>query len=164
MSDSLTIVLNTTNKAPSQYLNIPFTSVVEFGGELVWFGESGIYEEGGNTDNGTAISAWFDTPLHDFGKREQKELAAFDIGYETSGSLTLTITGDEDTTNARAFTLAPVRAGQLQQDNTKTLPKHKYGRKRYWGVRVANVGGCDFSVDYLALAPVILKRRARNAA
>lgn len=159
MSDRFTIALNLANKAPSQYLDAPFDSVVEWGGKLVFFGESGIFEEGGSTDDGTAISAWVDTPLHDFGSRGQKEIAAYDIGYEAGGSVKITLYADEDVTNARSFTHAAVKSGQVQQDGMKTLTRYAYGKGRYWKVRLENVAGCDCSFDYLALAPIFLKRR-----
>ena len=161
MSDSLTIALNLTNKAPSQYLDMPFTSVVSFNGKAVFFGPTGVFEEGGNLDIDQEIDAWIDTPLHDFGRREQKSIEAFSVGYEAAGNLTLTLYGDEDSTHARSFTLTRTTASQVQQDEKQTLKKHKYGKARYWKVRIANVSGCDFSVDYLALAPVIYKRRPR---
>jgi len=159
MSDNLTIAFNTLGKAPSQYTNMPFDSIVEFNGKLVMFGDSGIFEEGGLTDNGTAVSWWLDTPTHDFESREQKTIEAYDIGYESSSDVTVTLTGDEDTAHARVYTLAPVKTGQVQQDMMKTLKKYAYGKARYWKVRVAGTG--DFSLDFLALAPVFLKRKAR---
>jgi len=162
MSDSLTICMNTTGKAPSQYINVPFASVATFDGDLLYFGPTGIFVEGGATDAGTAISAWVDLPLHDFGKRSQKSIEAFDIGYEASGTLSLTLTGDEVAASARTFPLAPVKTGQVQQDHIQTLKKHLYGKARYWGVRVANTAGCDFSLDYLALAPVFYERKPRG--
>jgi hypothetical protein len=160
MSDRLTIALNLTNKAASQYTSMPFDSAVEFNGKLVFFGDTGIFEEGGQTDNGVEIAAWVDTRLHDFGDRGQKSIEAFDCGYESAGPLSLTLTGDEDSAHARAFTLTPVLSGQKQQDGMVTLRKCAYGDARYWGVRVANTAGCDFSLDFLALAPVFLKRRS----
>lgn len=162
MSDRLTIAMNTTNKAPSQYLSMPFDSAVEFNGKLVWFGEDGVFEESGSTDNGVEILAWFDTPIHDFGRREQKSIEAFDVGYEASGVIELTLYGDEDAVNARTFPLMRAKTGQVQQDGMQTLKKYRYGKARYWKGRISNVDGCDFSVDYLALAPVVLKRRPRN--
>ena len=161
MSDRLTIVTNTSNIAPSQYLSIPFDSAVEFNGKLVWFGDTGIYEETGDTDAGTEVLAWIDTPVHDFNSREQKTIEAIDIGYEAEEGLTVTLYGDEDTTHARELTFEPTKLGQVQQDGVKTLKKHKYGKARYWKVRVANVDGGDFSLDFLALAPVFLKRRGQ---
>ena len=159
MSDNLTIAMNTLGKFPSQYTNMPFDSVVEFNGKLVMFGDSGIFEEGGLTDNGTAVSWWLDTPTHDFESREQKTVEAYDIGYESSSNVTVTLTGDEKTAYARSYTLAPTKTGQVQQDMMKTLKKYAYGKARYWKVRVAGTG--DFSLDFLALAPVFLKRKAR---
>jgi len=160
VSDSLTIALNVNNKAPSQYFDMPFNSVVEFNGKTVFFGESGVFEEGGQTDDGEDISAWVVFPNHDFGRREQKSIEAFGIGYETSGNLSLTLYGAENDAHARTFTLEPVRDDQVQQDYMQTLKKYKYGKARYWTVKIANVAGCDFSIDYMALAPVVLKRRS----
>ena len=160
MSDRLTVVVNLLNKAPSQYFGVSFNSVVEFNGKLVYFGDSGVFEEGGDTDDGTAISAWFNTPLHDFGRREQKSIEAFGLGYESSGDLSLTLYGAENDTHARTFTLEPIRSGQMQQDHMQTLKKYKYGKSRYWMVQVKNVEGSDFSVDSVGLAPVVYKRRS----
>jgi hypothetical protein len=162
MADNLTIALNTLLKAPSQYINMPFDSVVEFNGKAVFFGESGVFEECGQDDDGTSISAWIDTPLHDFGRPDQKSIEAFDLGYESSGNLTVTLYAAEDDVHARTFTVTPRRPDQVQQDETRTLKKYKYGKSRYWGVRIANVNGCDFSLDYFALAPVFYKRRSRG--
>lgn len=160
--DSLAISVCMQNDAPSQYINMPFESVVEFNGKAVFFGSTGIFEESGDDDNGTDIDAWIDTPLHDFGNREQKSIEAFSIGYESDGDLQLILYGDEDEVNARTFVLEPTKEGQVQQDFMKTLKKYRFGKARYWKTRVINRDGSDFSVDYLALAPVKYKRRARN--
>lgn len=161
MSDKLTIALNLAENAASQYIGYPFDSVVQFQGKLVFFGETGVFEEGGGLLGAAAISAWVDLPLHDFGSQAQKSIEAVDIGYEASGTLTMTITPDQVVANARAITLAPVKAGQVQQDGMITLTRVANGKARYWGVRVANTAGCDFSLDYIALAPVFLKRRSQ---
>lgn len=158
MSETLTIALRLENKAPTQYTNFPFNSIVEFGGTPIVFGDTGIFTLEGATDNGTEIDAYFDLPLHDFSTRRQKLMAAVDVGFETSDDLTVTITPDEKSAYSRAVTISPPLSGQVQQDGYRTLPKVANGRGRYWGVRVANTNGCDFSVDYLALAPVFLKR------
>lgn len=158
MSDNLTISFNIAKAAPSQYTNMPFDSVVSFNGKLVFFGETGVFEEVGDTDAGTQINAWVDTPQHDFGDRDQKSIEAFDIGYETAGELTVTFTGDNDTDHSRSFTLERVAESQAHQGITKSLKKYRYGQKRYWAMRIANVDGCDFSLYHVALA---IKRRNR---
>ncbi len=161
MGDSLTIAMNMQNNAPSQYVNMPFDSVAEFNGKTVFFGPGGVYEEGGSDDAGTDISAWIDTPVHDFGSRNQKRVEAFDLGFETDGELVVTLTGDEDSATARQFVVEPVKDGQVQQDHRQTLKRYKFEKARYWKVRVANRDGSDFSIDHLALALVTLERRAR---
>lgn len=161
MADSLTIAINMQNSAPSQYLNMPFNSVVEFNGKTIFFGATGIFEEGGDSDDGADIDAWFDTPNHDFGERSQKSIEAFNLGHESEGEMVLTLYGDEDENTARTFVIEPVKeTSQVQQDYMKTLKKYKFGKARYWKTRLANRDGGDFSVDYLALAPVIYKRQS----
>ena len=160
MSDRLTIALNIGARAASQYLNYPFDSVVEFQGKAVFFGEGGIFEEGGGTQHGEDIQAWVELPLHDFERREQKSIEAVDLGYEAEDTLVMTITPDEQAVHARQIEFAPTKPGQVQQDGMVTLKKVANGKARYWGVRVENTDGGDFSIDYVALAPVVLKRRS----
>lgn len=161
MGDSLVISTNMFNVAPSQYINTPFSSVVRFNGKTVFFGPSGIYEEGGDTDNGTYISAWVDTPNHDLGSRDQKSVEAFSLGCESDGEMEVTLYGDEDEEKARTFVVVLAKdTPHAQQDFIKTLRKYRYGKARYWKVRLANRDGSDFSLDYLALAMIRYKRRA----
>jgi hypothetical protein len=158
--DSLTLALRLENFAASQYVGYPFNSVVEFNGKAVFFGDDGIFEEGGGTLDGTDIASWVDFPLHDFGKREQKSIEALDLGFEAAADLIVTLTPDEKTDYARVVPMSPVKSGSGQQDGMQTLRKVANGKARYWGVRIANTEGSDFSIDYLALAPVVLNRRA----
>lgn len=158
MGEALTIVVNTQTKAASQYIGSTFDSVAEFNGEAVFFGSTGVFEEGGDTDNSASISAWVDTPLHDFGTNQQKSLAGFSVGYETDGDVSLTLYGDEDEDTSRTIVIPPVRDGHAQHDVTRSLRRYKHGKARYWKVRFSNVDGSDFSLDYLALAPVFLQR------
>ena len=109
MSCSQTIALRLPNRATSQYLGYDFDSLVEFQGKLVFFGDDGIFEEGGGTLDGADIDAHFDLPLHDFGKREQKSIEAAGLGYETEGSLLMTITPDEVVAHAREITFTPTK-------------------------------------------------------
>jgi hypothetical protein len=162
MSDALTIALNVVNNAPSQYTNMPFESVVEFGGRALFFGASGVFEETGSTDDGTEIEAWIDTPAYDFARREQKSVEGISVGGEFADGVYVTVYMDEDTEHSRTYTADPVKAGQVQQDVVWTLKKYRYGKGRYCHVRIGNVDGGDFSVDYLGLAPVFYTRRPRR--
>ena len=159
MSDSLVIVMNLQRKAPSQYINQPFTSVIDFNGDPLFFGPDGIYLESGDLDGTEEINAWVDTPILDFGNRQQKSIEAIDIGYEAGDTLQVTLYGDEDENTARVFSFLETKGDQPQRDNMLTLKKYRFGKARYWKLRVANTLGCDFSLDYLAVAQVFLKRR-----
>jgi hypothetical protein len=147
------------NTAPSQYLNHPFTSVVNFNGKLVFLGETGVFEQGGQLDVATPIDAYFDTPLIDFGAREEKSLEAIDVGYETYGTMELRLIAGEESASTRIVTLPKIDRNSNQQGHSQTLRKAANSKARYHQVRVSNVDGCDFSLDYLALAPVFYKRR-----
>jgi hypothetical protein len=159
MGETLTIVVNLQTNAASQYVADEFDSVVEFAGNAVFFGAAGVFEEAGDTDDGAYIDAWVETPVRDFGKNNQKSIAAYSIGFEADGDVSLTLYGDEDVARARTFVLSPPLPDQVQQDITRPLPKYAYGKARYWNVRFANVDGSDFSLDYVELAPVTLQRR-----
>lgn len=156
--NTLALALDLFGAAPTQYSNFPFRSMGVFNGKPIACGDGGIFELTGDTDQGTAIAALVDLPVNDFGTRKQKRLRTAAVGYETGGSLTLTLTPDEGT--GTAYTLPRRRSAQVQQ--SAHLPLQRTAPGRYWSVRIENVSGCDFSLDELEIRPIILGDRPRG--
>ena len=150
----LSICLN--NLAVSQYCNHKFDSIVKFGERYIGAGQDGIATlDDAETDGGAVIDSVIELPLTDFGISHQKRLRSIYIGYETEGSLKLTVTNDEG--NVREYTLTALTAGNIQHGGKVSI--NRDGKGRYWKLKIENVNGCDFSIDMIEVIPVILGRK-----
>ena len=150
----LSVCLN--NLAVSQYCNHKFDSMVKFGGKYLAAGRDGIFTlDDAETDGGATIDSIVELPLTDFGISHQKRLRSIYIGYETEGSLKLTVTNDEG--NEREYTLTALKTGNIQHGGKVSV--NRDGKGRYWKLKIENVNGCDFSLDMIEVIPVILWRK-----
>jgi hypothetical protein len=152
-------VLNTVNKAPSQYTNFQFESLAFFAGKSLGAGTGGIFEHTGDDDEGTAIDAFIKTGLMDLGTGKLKNVPDVWVGFKGDGRLVLKVT----TTNATGTKVEDwyvsnpdTRGGELREG------RFELGRgieSRYWQWELHNKAGEDFELSEIALRPVILSRR-----
>ena len=150
----LSMCLN--NLAVSQYCRNKFDSMCKFGGKYLGAGRDGIATlDDAETDAGIIIDSIIELPLTDFGISHQKRLRSIYIGYETEGSLKLTVTNDEG--NEREYTLSALKTSNLQHGGKVSIDRD--GKGRYWKLKIENVDGCDFSLDMIEIIPVILGRK-----
>ena len=150
----LSMCLN--NLAVSQYCNHKFDSMVKFGERYIGAGRDGIaILNNAETDGGAVIDSIIELPLTDFGISHQKRLRSIYVGYETEGTLKLTVTNDEG--NEREYTLTALKTGNIQHGGKVQI--NRDGKGRYWKLKVENVNGCDFSLDMIEVIPVILGRK-----
>lgn len=150
----LSMCLN--NLAVSQYCNHKFDSMVKFGERYIGAGRDGIVTlDDAETDGGAVIDSVIELPLTDFGISHQKRFRSIYVGYETEGTLKLTVTNDEG--NEREYTLVALKTGNLQHGGK--VPVNRDGKGRYWKLKIENVDGCDFSIDMIEVIPVILGRK-----
>lgn len=151
-------VLNTVNRAPSQYTNFPFDSFARFGDRYFAAGDGGIFELTGNTDDGARIDAFIRTGLSNFGTGKMKRVPDVYVAYTSTGDLVLKVvttsaTGEkvEDWYRMAAKNANAVREGRFQPGR---------GLKSvYWQFELCNTGGDDFDLAELKLRPLILDRR-----
>ena len=154
--DYLGLCLRLPNYAPSQYGDYNFDSMCMFQGRPIAAGPNGIFTlDTAETDNGILIYSLIESRTTDFGTSRQSRLRAAYVGYETSGSLKLIIVNDDE--NERIYTLSPIKASQLQHGNKVSIGRD--GKGRYWIFKIENVDGCDFSLDFLEVIPIVMGRR-----
>lgn len=145
-------VVNTHTLGLSRYTGYAFNSV---GGG---FGvrSDGIYRLEGADDAGTAIPAWLETGLLDFGSAHKKQVPEAFLGVANDGRLLLKVTTSQDGKLVEDWYEATVV--NEAADNTRC----KIGRglkARYWKFRLENVRGSDFELESLEIRPVVLERR-----
>jgi len=132
-----------------------FNSYCQLGNSYLAANEDGVYSINEDaTADGTDIDAYFKLPRTDFGIPNDKRLRAMYLGYETDGSLLITITPDEDSTRAKSFILA----GRIstQKQHSGRIPLRRDLRGRYFDFKFANVDGADFSIDSIKLIVTVL--------
>lgn len=148
----LVLATELTIKAPSQYLNYSFSSMVKFGNRYYGGNADGLFElESGDTDNGTYIDAHFKLFTTDFGSRNLKRMRAIFVRGLSDGQLLFTVEDDEN--NERTYPLENVKSTSTGQK----VPVGRDGKGVYWSVKVANNEGSDFSINTLEALMLILK-------
>lgn len=151
-------VLNTATRAPSEYRGFHFDSLVTWQGRTFGAGTGGIFELGGDTDDGDPIQAFIRTGLSDFGTGKLKRLPDLYLGYAGSGDVVLKVihtseTGEktEDWYRMDAKTAGAVREGRVQIGRgIKT---------RYAQFELCNTAGAAIEFADVRLRPLILDRR-----
>ena len=141
----------------SQYSGFDFNSLCVFNGQYIGVSESGVFLLEGDSDNGADIDAFVELPNTDLGDSRQKRARSALIGYEADGDLELTVTLDE--TTEQTHTLRRNIGSQAQQSGMVPLNRTQPGR--YVQMKSANVGGCDFALDQVAIKPTLTGRKPR---
>ena len=152
----MTPVLSLSPQAPYFYDNFAFTGFASQGERQFAVGVDGLYELGGDTDDGQPIEARIETGLGDFGSPLLKTVDAVYLGYTATAGLTLTATtGHSAGTSIQNYSLA-------ETANATTQARIKLGKgvkARYWQFALANQLGGDFTIETLEVLPTVLGRR-----
>lgn len=143
-----------TKNATTQFVGYDFNSMVSFNGKQIAAHDSGLFELGGDTDDGVDIDAYFEPVLSDFGDAHPKRIRFLYLGYEADGQITVTTSDGlpEESAESETKTITPRFSGQQRVRISVTRALHG----RYWSFRIANKNGSDFSVD--SIIARIIKR------
>ena len=155
-------LINTESKGVARYTNFPFNSFAKAPwGAYVGATDTGLYELGGDTDDGEPITARIRSALTDFGDRRAKRVPAMYVGYTATGQMGLKVisTSEGGVKTEDHYLLEPrPAAGGVRES------RFKIGRgiaSVYLGFEVVNVGGADFALDVVEWLPIRLDRRVR---
>jgi len=155
-------LINTESKGVARYTNFPFNSFAKAPwGAYVGATDTGLYELGGDTDDGEPITARIRSALTDFGDRRAKRVPTMYVGYTATGQMGLKVisTSESGVKTEDHYLLEPRPAtGGVRES------RFKVGRgiaSVYLGFEVVNVGGADFALDVVEWLPIRLDRRVR---
>ncbi len=152
------ISLNLKRVAPTQYRNFNFNSMCVFQGQPLATSVDGLYSlDDADDDDGTDIDSYVEFPTSDLGQLVAKRFRKMYIGYETSGSITVTV--KVDGAIEQSYTLSSDQVGQIQHRGI--LPMSRSQKGVYWIFKVENVDGADFSVDNIEGIPVVMTKGRR---
>lgn len=155
-------VVNTETRGAWQYENYPFNSFAgPFNGKYYGMAADGLYELGGDTDDGDAIKARFRLGMSNLGTGIEKRMPACYLGYRADGCMILKaiVTEIDGSRSEHWYELRPrgdgsVREGRIQLGR---------GLKAvFWDFEIANVKGADFELADMQLYPMVLDRRVKG--
>mgnify|MGYP006280751277 CR=1 FL=1 len=152
----LGLKINLRNRALSQYMNWDFDSMTMFNGKAVGVGPGGVFELWqGDTDNGEDIDARMDLPETDLGTSCNKRLRSLFLGCRADGALRVTVIDDEE--KEAVYTAYPLRSNR--QGVIKVSAGRNHNKGCYFTLRIENVDGSDFDLDFIDVMPIILNQR-----
>lgn len=153
-------VLNTENIAVTQYTNYPFNSMVEANGKYYGAADDGLYLLDGDTDAGTAIQAYFRSPLTDFGYAGLKRLHDTALGYTSDGDLVFkaVVVSPNGVKEEHWYRLEGRPAGGTRENRA---PVGRGLKSVYWQYELHNIDGADFQIETTRLWPMGLSRKVR---
>ena len=161
-----TVVMNTANKAVSEYSGFNFNSVCRVGRHYFAANSSGIYVLRGESDNGAPINAEIKAGSTDFSEIEGvpphllKRITDAHIGLRASGAVTFkTYPGDGA---EKSHEINGRGRFELQQRRVFTLARSAKGiRSRMWSFGLANQNGAGFDLRDMTLEVFPLSRKEK---
>ena len=139
-------------RGTTQYINYDFNSMVKFGNKYLGASPDGIYELGGDTDNGDKIAAYFKPVVTDFGISNSKKVRFALIGYEASGDLIMTVEGGKSGASQIVKTFG-------DGPQWRKVSGNRTVRGRYLTFIISNVDGCDFGINSINVALVVMSKK-----
>ena len=158
--NTVAIVLNLKNIAPSFNTGYHFDSMITFNGKCLFSNADGVFEYGGNAFAGDNIDAYFVLPTTDLGVVNQKRLRSLFAGFESDGVIQAKVSVDGGT--EQTYTLSPEGSANKEEGAEGYGKQDEKGR--FITIKIMNVDGADFGFDTLDIIPFLLPRKPSRAA
>jgi hypothetical protein len=148
------LVTNTRNFAISEYTNFAFNSMCRFNGRYLYARSDGIYEGGGDADNGQQIQASYKTGAMDTYTTEIQRLRDAYMTFRSNGDVQLFSVGDE--VNARTYFITSSPGSTIYERRVK------FGRgikDRHFNFGISNINGSTLEIDSVKILTEPLRKR-----
>ncbi len=152
--DIKTLVTNTRNFAISEYTNFTFNSMCKFNGKFLYAKSNGIYEGGGDSDNGTNIDASYKTGAVDIYATEIQRLRDAYLTFRSNGDIQLFSVGDEIYT--RIYSIIGSPATTIHERRIKF---ERGIKDRHFNFGISNINGSTLEVDSAKILTEPLRKR-----
>jgi len=160
-ADRLAICQQVITPAISQYKNYSFNSFAVIGEDTYGANTNGIFKldavdnDVASASVTTAIDAWYESVLTDFGVRAEKKVRKCNGTLEANGDLTFSFKCNE----THEIIQHTVPASTDNKQHSVEIPVGRSLKGRYYNFIIQNVNGADFSVDNLEAFIEILSRK-----
>jgi hypothetical protein len=153
-NDVRTLVTNTRNFAISEYSSFGFNSMCLFNGKYLYAKSDGIYEDGGDDDNGTQIDASYKTGAIDLYATEVRRPRDAFLNIRSNGDIQLFSVGDE--VNTRSY---PISLSTAETIHERRVKFERGIRDRHLSFGVSNVNGSTFEISSIKILTEPIRKR-----
>lgn len=154
---AMQMLIDPDDKAPvqavSHYTSYPFTQIIRHNNIYYGVAMDGLYQLGGDTDDGAAIPWAIKTGLDDFKNKQLKRISSLYVNGRIATGVTVDVVVGE--AEEDVYTYTTVRGRNAQNHN---VPVGKGLRSRYYGLGIRDAAGRNSEIDGIELDIDILKR------
>jgi hypothetical protein len=148
------IVTNARTFAISEYAAMAFNSMAKFNGKYLYAKADGIYEGGGDNDNGTDIEASYKTGAFDINATEVQKLRNAFLNFRSNGDIQLFSVGNE--INARLYNITNSTADTMHERRQKF---ERGIRDNHFSFGISNVAGSSFEIKSAKILTEPIRKR-----
>ncbi len=148
------IVTNARTFAISEYAAMAFNSMAKFNGKYLYAKANGIYEGGGDDDDGADIIASYKTGSFDINATEVQKLRNAFLNFRSSGDIQLFSVGNE--INTRLYNITNSTADTMHERRAKF---ERGIRDNHFSFGISNVNGSSFEIKTAKILTEPIRKR-----
>jgi hypothetical protein len=148
------IVTNARTFAISEYTAMAFNSMARFNGKYLYAKADGIYEGGGDDDNGADIHASYKTGAFDINATEVQKLRNAFLNFRSNGDIQLFSVGNE--INTRLYNITNSTADTMHERRQKF---ERGIRDNHFSFGISNVNGSSFEIKSAKILTEPIRKR-----
>lgn len=148
------IVTNARTFAISEYAAFAFNSMAKFNGKYLYAKADGIYEGGGDKDNGADIIASYKTGSFNINASEVQKLRNAFLNFRSDGDIQLFSVGNEVTT--RLYNITNSTPGTIHEQREKF---ERGIRDNHFSFGISNVAGSSFEIKTAKILTEPIRKR-----
>ncbi len=148
------IVTNARTFAISEYAAMAFNSMAKFNGKYLYAKANGIYEGGGEDDDGADIVASYKTGSFDINATEVQKLRNAFLNFRSNGDIQLFTVGNE--VNTRLYNITNSTADTMHERRAKF---ERGIRDNHFSFGISNVNGSSFEIKTAKILTEPIRKR-----
>lgn len=148
------VVTNARTFAISEYAAFAFNSMAKLNGKYLYAKADGIYEGGGDDDDGNDIIASYKTGAFDINATEVQKLRNIFLNFRSDGDIQIFSVGNE--VNTRSYTIVNSTSNTIHERREKF---ERGIRDNHFSFGISNINGSSFEIKSAKILTEPIRKR-----